>query len=69
MEKLTGDMLEMILSSPKGRLTERVTKFLISQVNIIILIIQSPIKSPNFSSTGSRCLRFLVVQNIFKFSI
>lgn len=33
MEKLKGDMLEMILSSPKGRLTERVTKFLISQVS------------------------------------
>ena len=32
MEKLKGDMLEMILSSPKGRLTERVTKFLVSQV-------------------------------------
>ncbi|KAK3600915.1 hypothetical protein CHS0354_013295 [Potamilus streckersoni] len=32
MEKLKGDMLEMILSSPKGRLSERVTKFLISQV-------------------------------------
>ncbi|KAL3874741.1 hypothetical protein ACJMK2_037712 [Sinanodonta woodiana] len=32
MEKLKGDMLEMILSSPKGRLSERVTKFLISQI-------------------------------------
>ena len=32
MEKLKGDMLEMILSSPKGRLTERVTKYLVSQV-------------------------------------
>lgn len=32
MEKLKGDMLEMILSSPRGRLAERVTKFLISQV-------------------------------------
>lgn len=34
MEKLRGDMLEMILSSPKGRLSERVTKFLISQVSV-----------------------------------
>jgi protein kinase D len=34
MEKQKGDMLEMILSSLKGRLSERVTKFLISQVNI-----------------------------------
>ena len=35
MEKLSGDMLEMILSSPRGRLTERITKYLISQVNLI----------------------------------
>lgn len=33
MEKLHGDMLEMILSSEKGRLPERLTKFLITQVN------------------------------------
>ncbi|XP_056021625.1 serine/threonine-protein kinase D1-like isoform X5 [Ostrea edulis] len=32
MEKQKGDMLEMILSSLKGRLSERVTKFLISQI-------------------------------------
>lgn len=32
MEKLKGDMLEMILSSEKGRLSERITKFLITQV-------------------------------------
>ena len=31
MEKLKGDMLEMILNSPKGRLSERVTKFLIKE--------------------------------------
>ncbi|KAA3676765.1 uncharacterized protein DEA37_0014202 [Paragonimus westermani] len=36
MEKLAGDMLEMILSSPKGRLTERVTKYLITQVLIAL---------------------------------
>lgn len=35
MEKLKGDMLEMILSHEKGRLTERVTKFLITQVSRI----------------------------------
>jgi hypothetical protein len=34
MEKLEGDMLEMILSSAKGRLSERIAKFLISQVQI-----------------------------------
>ena len=32
MEKLHGDMLEMILSSQQGRLDERITKFLITQV-------------------------------------
>ncbi|KAJ7990922.1 hypothetical protein DPEC_G00291910 [Dallia pectoralis] len=32
MEKLHGDMLEMILSSEKGRLPERITKFLVSQM-------------------------------------
>ncbi|KAF1497030.1 Serine/threonine-protein kinase D1, partial [Eudyptula minor novaehollandiae] len=32
MEKLHGDMLEMILSSEKGRLPERITKFLITQI-------------------------------------
>lgn len=36
MEKLKGDMLEMILSHEKGRLTERVTKFLITQVNVLL---------------------------------
>ncbi|KAK4336749.1 hypothetical protein RND71_043764 [Anisodus tanguticus] len=34
MEKLRGDMLEMILSSEKQRLTERCTKFLIYQVKL-----------------------------------
>ncbi|KAM7399288.1 hypothetical protein PAMP_018569 [Pampus punctatissimus] len=34
MEKLHGDMLEMILSSEKGRLPERLTKFLITQVKL-----------------------------------
>lgn len=35
MEKLKGDMLEMILSHERGRLTERITKFLITQVFIL----------------------------------
>ena len=34
MEKLHGDMLEMILSSEKGRLPERITKFLVTQVSL-----------------------------------
>lgn len=33
MEKLKGDMLEMILSSEKGRLSERITEFLVHQVH------------------------------------
>ncbi|XP_058801988.1 serine/threonine-protein kinase D1 isoform X2 [Phymastichus coffea] len=36
MEKLKGDMLEMILSSEKGRLSERITKFLITQILIAL---------------------------------
>ncbi|OUC44386.1 hypothetical protein D917_09161, partial [Trichinella nativa] len=34
MEKLKGDMLEMILNSQKGRLNERITKFLITQIKL-----------------------------------
>ncbi|KAB7493727.1 Serine/threonine-protein kinase D1 [Armadillidium nasatum] len=37
MEKLQGDMLEMILSSKKQRLSERITKYLIYQVRISFL--------------------------------
>lgn len=37
MEKLKGDMLEMILSHQNGRLNERVTKFLITQVGFTML--------------------------------
>lgn len=33
MEKLHGDMLEMILSNEKSRLPERLTKFLVVQVS------------------------------------
>lgn len=36
MEKLKGDMLEMILSNEKGRLSERITKFLIYQILIAL---------------------------------
>jgi hypothetical protein len=32
MEKMNGDMLEMILSSPNSKLDERITKFMIYQV-------------------------------------
>ena len=37
MEKLQGDMLEMILTSQKGRLSERVAKYLISQVSAAVI--------------------------------
>ncbi|VDN36808.1 unnamed protein product [Cylicostephanus goldi] len=36
MEKLKGDMLEMILSSEKGRLSERITQFLVAQILIAL---------------------------------
>ncbi|XP_066529511.1 serine/threonine-protein kinase D1 [Hoplias malabaricus] len=36
MEKLHGDMLELILSSEKGRLPERITKFLVSQILVAL---------------------------------
>ncbi|TPP55021.1 Serine/threonine-protein kinase [Fasciola gigantica] len=36
MEKLAGDMLEMILAAPNGRLPERVAKYLITQVLIAL---------------------------------
>ncbi|CAG0912223.1 unnamed protein product [Notodromas monacha] len=36
MEKLKGDMLEMILSSPIGRLSERTTRFLITQILVAL---------------------------------
>ncbi|XP_066550635.1 serine/threonine-protein kinase D1 [Amia ocellicauda] len=36
MEKLHGDMLEMILSSERGRLPERITKFLITQILVAL---------------------------------
>ena len=39
MEKLHGDMLEMILSSEKGRLPERLTKFLITQVSCVCVCV------------------------------
>lgn len=37
MEKLHGDMLEMILSSEKRQLPERLTKFLVTQVSVIVV--------------------------------
>ncbi|XP_017872378.1 PREDICTED: serine/threonine-protein kinase D1 [Drosophila arizonae] len=41
MEKLKGDMLEMILSHERGRLSERVTKFLITQILIALKYLHS----------------------------
>lgn len=36
MEKLKGDMLEMILSSERGRLSERITQFLVHQILVAL---------------------------------
>ncbi|XP_035850732.1 serine/threonine-protein kinase D1 isoform X1 [Sander lucioperca] len=36
MEKLHGDMLEMVLSSEKGRLPERITKFMVTQILVAL---------------------------------
>ncbi|XP_058443791.1 serine/threonine-protein kinase D1 [Malaya genurostris] len=41
MEKLKGDMLEMILSHQNGRLSERVTKFLITQILVALKYLHS----------------------------
>jgi len=41
MEKLKGDMLEMILSHARGRLSERVTKFLITQILVALKYLHS----------------------------
>ncbi|XP_062537123.1 serine/threonine-protein kinase D3 isoform X2 [Armigeres subalbatus] len=41
MEKLKGDMLEMILSHQNGRLNERVTKFLITQILVALKYLHS----------------------------
>ncbi|XP_031555921.1 serine/threonine-protein kinase D3-like [Actinia tenebrosa] len=41
MEKLRGDMLEMILSSPNGKLDERCTRFLITQILIALKYLHS----------------------------
>ena len=44
MQKMKGDMLEMILNSPKGRLSERQTKFIVHQVRYqYLLLFSSPI--------------------------
>ena len=41
MDKLHGDMLEMILSSEKGYLSERVTKFLMTQILVALKYLHS----------------------------
>ena len=45
MEKLHGDMLEMILSSEQGRLDERITKFLITQVLFVDIRVKRTLDS------------------------
>ena len=41
MEKMKGDMLEMILNSPKGRLTEHQTKVIVYQILIALKFLHS----------------------------
>ena len=41
MEKMNGDMLEMILNSETSRLTERLAKFMIYQVSRISRTLQN----------------------------
>ena len=36
MEKMNGDMLEMVLNSQESRLTERLTKYMIYQVRLCV---------------------------------
>ena len=52
MEKLHGDMLEMILSSEQGRLDERITKFLITQVLFVDIRVER--------TQDNRCFRSLM---------
>lgn len=49
MEKLHGDMLEMILSSEKSKLPERITKFLVTQVGVAAFV--EPVKLRPASSS------------------
>lgn len=63
MEKMRGDMLELILSSAKGRLDERCTKFLITQILVALRdlhsrnIVHCDLKPENvlLSSVSSEC--------------
>lgn len=62
MEKLKGDMLEMILSSQRGKLSERVTKFLITQILVALKhlhsknIVHCDLKPENVSVSNARAI-------------
>lgn len=62
MEKLHGDMLEMILSSEKSRLPERLTKFLVTQVRNKPSVQKTSIMLPNFGKMLSKQLYILQVR-------
>lgn len=69
MEKLKGDMLEMILSSERGRLSERITKFLITQVLLLLfnVLYKSPIQN-NFTFLLSYKIFYVNYNPILLFS-
>ena len=52
MEKLIGDILEMILSSEQGQLSDRITKFLVTQ--ILVALAETRI----MSATGGQQVSF-----------
>lgn len=61
MEKLKGDMLEMILSSERGRLSERITQFLITQILVALRYLHAKNIAHCDVSLFSSLLRNIVV--------
>ncbi|XP_065056101.1 serine/threonine-protein kinase D1-like isoform X2 [Rhopilema esculentum] len=62
MEKMKGDMLEMILNSSKGRLSEKETKFLIHQ----ILVALKYLHSQNIVHCDLKPENVLIAENVSK---
>ncbi len=64
MEKLHGDMLEMILSSEKSKLPERITKFLVTQVRAAEALLTSLLRLflQGLDSSSGADINFNVLQ-------